>query len=80
MRYACIAKNIEREDTRRLFDSFAGGWGRAERQLVQLVRNLDSASLAITVLTFYFGGALESEMKGLPGVRLETAYKAAAGT
>jgi glycosyltransferase involved in cell wall biosynthesis len=49
--------------------------GGAERQLVELVRSLDSASFCVTVVTFYPGGILESDLCTVPGVRLETANK-----
>ena len=38
--------------------------GGAERQLVDLVRALDSTRFQITILTFYPGGALEDELAG----------------
>jgi len=50
--------------------------GGAERQLVELVRNLDHATFGISVFTFYPGGVLESDLENLPGVRLRSARKA----
>ena len=46
------------------------GHGGAERQLTELVKGLDPARCQVTVATFYDGGALRSEIEGLPGVRV----------
>ncbi|MDB6175437.1 MAG: mtfB 2 [Chthoniobacteraceae bacterium] len=44
------------------------GHGGSERQLIELVKALDTTSFRITVATFYDGGLLRSEMEALPGV------------
>ena len=44
--------------------------GGAERQLVQLVRLLDRRQFAVTVATFYDGGALRPDMAALPDTTL----------
>jgi GalNAc-alpha-(1->4)-GalNAc-alpha-(1->3)-diNAcBac-PP-undecaprenol alpha-1,4-N-acetyl-D-galactosaminyltransferase len=49
--------------------------GGAERQLVELVKALDKTRFAITVVTFYDGGALGSGLKNADGVRLLSLHK-----
>jgi glycosyltransferase involved in cell wall biosynthesis len=49
--------------------------GGAEQQLVTLVRHLDAQRFCVSVVTYYPGGELESELKGLPNVRLCSAGK-----
>ena len=44
--------------------------GGAERQLIELARHLDQRRFAVTVATFYAGGALHAELAGVAGVRL----------
>lgn len=45
-------------------------YGGSERQLTELVRNLDRTRFEITVVTFYRGGLLWNEVLGTPGVDL----------
>ena len=49
--------------------------GGAERQLVELVRGMPPADFDWTILTFYEGGALETEVKGLPNARIRSLGK-----
>jgi glycosyltransferase involved in cell wall biosynthesis len=49
--------------------------GGAERQLVELVRHLDHARFSVTVVTYYAGGELANELRGLPNVQLLSADK-----
>lgn len=49
--------------------------GGAERQLIELVRNLDSSVFSPTVITFYPGALLEAELKSAPAVQLLSACK-----
>ncbi|MEO8286216.1 MAG: glycosyltransferase [Chloroflexota bacterium] len=51
------------------------GAGGAERQLVELVRALDKSRFAVTLATFYSGGALRRELDGLPGVTVLSLHK-----
>ncbi|MCE1254745.1 MAG: glycosyltransferase, partial [Anaerolineae bacterium] len=44
--------------------------GGAERQLVELVKNLDKTRFEALVVTFYAGGNLPNELISLPGVTL----------
>ena len=44
--------------------------GGTERQLTHLARGMDKERFAVTVATFYDGGALRGEIDGLPGVRV----------
>jgi len=44
--------------------------GGAERQLVEIARGLDKKKFALTVVTFYDGGAFAPEMAAIEGVRL----------
>lgn len=43
--------------------------GGAERQLIELVGELSRSGCAVTVCTFYDGGALRSELERVPGVK-----------
>ena len=43
--------------------------GGAERQLIELVRALDKSRFAVTLATFYSGGALRRELDSVQGVR-----------
>lgn len=54
----------------RQFDS-----GGAERQLLELVKALDKSFFAITVVVFYDGGSLFSELEAIPGVRVVSLKK-----
>ncbi|GAC1464413.1 MAG: glycosyltransferase [Chloroflexota bacterium] len=47
----------------------------AERQLVELVKNLDKNWFVVTVVTFYDGGALSPEVQDLEGVSLLSLHK-----
>jgi glycosyltransferase involved in cell wall biosynthesis len=51
--------------------------GGAERQSVELVKGLNKGRFAVTVATFYDGGALRSEVAGLENVALFSLHKAA---
>jgi glycosyltransferase involved in cell wall biosynthesis len=51
------------------------GTGGAERQLVKLVELLDKSVFQITVITYYHGGALASELDAVPGVKRLTIGK-----
>jgi len=51
------------------------GLGGAERQLVELVKGLDKNHYDVCVFTFYPGGALEAELSGQRGVRIECLEK-----
>ena len=44
--------------------------GGAERQLVELVKNLDKSAFEVTVVTLYSGGRLTGELTGLPHARI----------
>ncbi len=44
--------------------------GGAQRQLIELVKELDKSRYDITVVTFYDGGQLRPEMASVPSVRL----------
>ena len=44
--------------------------GGAERQLIELVKDLDKSRFEITVATFYDGGGLRPEMEKIAGVRV----------
>jgi glycosyltransferase involved in cell wall biosynthesis len=44
--------------------------GGAERQLIELVGELTRSGCAVTVCTFYDGGALRSELESAPGVKM----------
>ncbi len=44
--------------------------GGAERQLVEMVRGLVKRGFAVTVATFYAGGALRPEIESIEGVRV----------
>jgi glycosyltransferase involved in cell wall biosynthesis len=44
--------------------------GGAERQLIELVRELASSGFEVAVCTFYDGGALRGELERIPGVSL----------
>jgi glycosyltransferase involved in cell wall biosynthesis len=50
--------------------------GGAERQLVELVRNIDHTRFEIQVVTFYNGGALRPLLEDLPGVKVTSLGKA----
>ena len=52
------------------------GAGGAQRQLAELVRRLDKTRFEVTVLTFYPGGLLWSDIEQAPGVRLVSLDKA----
>ncbi len=45
-------------------------YGGAERQIIQLVRNLDKTRFSITLLTFHDGGELRSEAESIEGVKV----------
>lgn len=45
--------------------------GGAERQLLELVRNLDRRSFEPHILCFYAGGGLWEEARGIPGARVD---------
>jgi glycosyltransferase involved in cell wall biosynthesis len=49
--------------------------GGAERQLVELVRNLDHARFNVTVVTYYRGGELADELRSVPNVQVLSADK-----
>jgi glycosyltransferase involved in cell wall biosynthesis len=49
--------------------------GGAQRQLIELVKNLDRSRVAVTVVTFYDGGALRPELERVEGVRLVSLHK-----
>ena len=51
------------------------GAGGAERQLVELVKGLDKSRFAVTVATFYGGGAFRGELDGLRNVRVVSLEK-----
>lgn len=42
--------------------------GGAERQLIELAKGLDKTRFAVTLATFYDGGALRPEIEGIEGV------------
>jgi len=44
--------------------------GGAERQLIELAKNLDKSRFDVCVTTFYEGGALYPQIETIPGVRL----------
>ncbi len=44
--------------------------GGAQRQVIELVKELDKSVCSITVLTFYGGGQLSPEMAAIPDIRL----------
>jgi glycosyltransferase involved in cell wall biosynthesis len=50
--------------------------GGAERQVVELVRNIDHTCFEIQVVTFYDGGALRPLLEDLPGVKVTSLGKA----
>jgi len=50
-------------------------FGGAERQLIELVKGLSKRGFAITVATFYDGGALRPEMEGIAGVPVISLHK-----
>src|SRR5436305_9702289 len=43
-------------------------YGGAERQLIELAKGLDKTRFAVTLATFYDGGALRPEIEGIEGV------------
>jgi glycosyltransferase involved in cell wall biosynthesis len=49
--------------------------GGAERQLLELAKNLDPARFSIVIITFYEGGALEAAIEHVPHVQLLSARK-----
>ena len=49
--------------------------GGAQRQIITLAKGLPKDRFAVTVITFYDGGALWSELQGAPGVRLLSLHK-----
>ena len=49
--------------------------GGAERQLVILAANLARQGFSVSVVTYYGGGQLESELQGIAGVRVMSAGK-----
>jgi glycosyltransferase involved in cell wall biosynthesis len=49
--------------------------GGAERQVVELVKGLDKTRFDVTLVTFYDGGALESEAEGEAGVSVISLQK-----
>src|SRR6266511_1095274 len=49
--------------------------GGAQRQLTELVKGLDKTRFAVTVATFYDGGALRSEIDDLGGVNVLSLHK-----
>jgi glycosyltransferase involved in cell wall biosynthesis len=49
--------------------------GGAERQLVELVKGLDKKRFAITVCTFYDGGALRPELECIKEIRVVSLHK-----
>jgi glycosyltransferase involved in cell wall biosynthesis len=49
--------------------------GGAQRQLIELVKNLDRTRVAVTVATFYDGGSLRQELERVDGVRLVSLHK-----
>ncbi len=53
--------------------------GGAERQLTLLVRALDRARFAITVVTVYDGGALRGAIEGIEGVEVLSLHKQGRG-
>jgi glycosyltransferase involved in cell wall biosynthesis len=50
--------------------------GGAERQLVELVRNMDRERFEILVVSFYDGGPLRPILENMPGVRVASLGKA----
>lgn len=50
--------------------------GGAERQVIELVGELTRSGCAVTVCTFYDGGALRSELERVPGVKTISLGKA----
>ncbi len=44
--------------------------GGAQRQVIELVKELDKSVCSVTVLTFYGGGQLSPEMAAIPDIRL----------
>ncbi|MBK9711900.1 MAG: glycosyltransferase [Kouleothrix sp.] len=44
--------------------------GGAERQLIELAKGLDKSRFAVTLATFYDGGALRPDIEGAEGVRV----------
>ncbi|MEP6776436.1 MAG: glycosyltransferase, partial [Chloroflexota bacterium] len=51
------------------------GAGGAERQLVELVKGMDKSRFAITVATFYSGGAFRSELDNVQSVKVVSLNK-----
>ena len=49
--------------------------GGAERQAVELVKNMDHTRFNILVLTFYDGGVLRPLLEGIPGVQVTSVGK-----
>lgn len=49
--------------------------GGAERQVVELVKNLDHSRFEVLIVTFYEGGALRPLLEGLPGVTVTSPGK-----
>lgn len=50
--------------------------GGAERQLIELAKGLDKARFAVTVCTFYDGGALRPDLERVDGVKVISLHKA----
>jgi glycosyltransferase involved in cell wall biosynthesis len=67
-----LGTNIQGNDKmiRILFLIRSLGLGGAERQLTELVKGLDKDRFAITVMTFYDGGPLRTEIEGIYGVNV----------
>src|SRR5436309_2822675 len=51
------------------------GSGGAERQLVEVAKGLDKTRFDVSVITFYDGGGLRTEIEGIDGVRLCSLHK-----
>jgi len=49
--------------------------GGAERQLIELVKNIDKSRFDVCVATFYEGGALYPQIEAVPGVQLVSLRK-----
>jgi glycosyltransferase involved in cell wall biosynthesis len=66
---------IEQSRVRLLFVIRSLDHGGAERQLIALAKGLDKDRFAVSVVTFYDGGALRSEIEGIEGVQLLSLQK-----
>jgi glycosyltransferase involved in cell wall biosynthesis len=66
---------VEQTKVRLLFVIRSLNCGGAERQLITLAKGLDKSRFAVSVVTFYDGAGLRSEIEGFEGIQLLSLQK-----